>query len=615
MEALHAIAAQKNVDLCIKAFKEHCSTKKLAKENLLLNPFFNQLIETVTNSQNHKVFEIVIEFLIRCLKSKTVSPLAMLALFQGQISKLKSCKTVVIPVLSRLASVLITLEREMECGLILQMAGSEPRIIPFILEEVLSGKFPKANATFFNFLLGDSELILNSSIIDDTHYKLSRIRLLTFLVQNVENEDFAEALTSYLVWNSGKFCLMEFDQIYPLLDFFSGLDSMSQAHLDLFQAFTESICDAYMKFGVLEPAIQKLCTSCSNFVSLELSFKIGCLAFLRNFFQPETIKSVLNLVQRFRELDSFGLVLCAKLFQTNRLDDNVIKIAQKFIKHCFSGELTEKNSLLECLSPPFTEFGYLINEALRNNEHCGKVSDLIKIYTEFPNIRNIDFSHYLSKGYFEFLFNLLLFAWGNCENSIVIEGLLSLLSVDCKEEDERLLRYSYVVDFLESNLDGTMFLNYLPLFCSKVNRGDNILFSFVQQKISSLLALKADLKVQYPILLSLRRLFESSQTRQSRLNFIATSVLSFLQGISNRSIIVVDTRSVYIAFDILTLLSDSSVIDPRDVWAKHVSFFVSDSSMWSNCIIRAGVIKFASAFKIIPEGKMFYIYLEFSFRP
>ena len=164
-----------------------------------------------------------------------------------------------------------------------------------------------------------------------------------------------------------------------------------------------------------------------------------------------------------------------------------------------------------------------------------------------------------------------------------------------------------VVDFSRAIFTEELYLNYLPLICEFVTNSDNILFAFVKQKFPCSCPSKGKCfhSVTYDILFI--GSFESSQSRQSRLNFLTTMSLSFLHNLVTRNFEQVDTKAVFLTFKLVKQLCEVIVIDPRDIWTKYIEVILKDDVLIGNEYIRGSVYSFASALRIVPESKIYFL--------
>ena len=611
METLKVLRVQEQAESCWKAFKERVLTKKTARENLLLNTEFGSILQTLLCDGNEQAKKVALNFVLKCLKAKIVSPTALITLIQQKMPAMNAPRIISMPLIENTVSVLLELERETGLQLIFQLASNDPRVIPFVIEKNISSMNIDASSDFINFLLGDPDLILSTSIVDDVNYKTSRCRLLSFLVANVDIVAYSELLITYLVWNSSHQCILELEFLTPLYGFHSAIakKNYNDIHYELFDVFIEALCNSFFKFGSFENTIRIICESGNELVDEYTAYKIGCLLLTKSNYGSEFAVAVVNLLSRFNNLNSFAKVCCFRMMSSLNIDENLTRLMMLV----FSVQI-ETNFILsdELVSKPFTEFGILVHLAYQGirpgtSEHS-KFFDLIEITKGLDNLESLNIEKYNRNGQFEVIFALLVSKWNLNQNpDEIVKGFLRLLG-DANEDEESesiILRYSWVVDFFESNFTEELYLNYLPLICEFVTSTDNILFAFVKQKISLFMSQqKGNVSIQLPMISCLLALFESSQSRQSRLNFLTTMSLSFLHNLVTRNFEQIDTKAVYLTFKLAKQLCEVIVIDPRDIWTKYIEVILKDDLLIGNEYIRGSVYSFASALRIVPESKI-----------
>lgn len=616
METLKVLKAQAQAESCWKSLKERTLTKKNARENLLLNSDFNSLLQLLLDSEgNERAGKVAMDFVIKCVQSKIISPTALLTLIQQKLPGKHACKLDSIPVFGRVSGLILEIEKETSINFAFQLAFNDSRLVPFLTERFLATPEIDVDSDFISFLLGDSDLILVSSVFDDQYYKMARCRVLSHLVGKVENEKYSDLLINFLIWNSSRLCVMELDCLSQLCQFFSNNQALSTVHLELFEVYLEVICNEFLKFGSFGEAIESICNQCSEIITEYSAFKIGSLLLLRKSVDSNVSCSILRSLSKYEKLGNFSKICCAKLMMSSRFNDEL----ESFIKNIFKLPIFNMSLKEEVLFEPFTELGILTQLGYKGlRPKCASHDDYFDLMFLSKNLNDfssIDLGNYLKNGHFEIIFSLLAYKWNisTCRNE-VLKGFLELLGdVENEESEIKILRYSWVVDFFESHFTDEMYLNFLPLICEFVTNNDNILFAFVQQKISTYIYQKENVSVQLPCMLSLFILFESSQSRQSRLNFITTITLSYFHNILSQNLIEIDTRAVILGFKLMGKLAGIAVLDPRDIWSKYVDKFFSNSFFLSNSHIRGSIYSFASSLRIIPEGKNKPVIFLFTF--
>lgn len=612
METLKVLRVTEQAESCWKSFKERVLTRKTARDNLLLNTEFNFILKTLLCEGNGQAKEIALNFVLNCLKSKIISPTALITLIQQKMPPANSPKIVSMPLIERAASFLLEFEKDTGNSLILQLASNDPRIIPFVIDKLLAMMPLDVSSDFINFLLGDPDLIYTSSILEDPHYKVSRCRLLSHLVANVGNVEYADLLMTYLVWNSNNQCVLELGFISHLHSFFaSSLEKLHEIHFELFDVFVETLCNSYFKFGSFGDTIALICESCSGIINDYNAFKIGSLLLSASNYNSYFASAVLSLLGQFDQMNSFAKVSCARIMTRLNIDREMAELMKQFF---IIKEETFPVIPDEIISKPFTEFGILVHlgyQGVRppNTLDNSNYFDLVEIAKGLDRFDELNIEKYICSGHFEVIFALLVFKWNTDERTDeVVKGFLRLVGNANEAEDveAKILRYSWVVDFFETNFTNELYLHYLPLICGFVTSSDNVVFAFVKQKISLFLSQqKGNVSVQLPVISSLLALFESSQSRQSRLNFLTSMTLSFLHYFVSRNYEQVDTKAVFLAFKLLKRLSEIIVIDPRDIWTKYIELILKDAIMFENNHVRGAIFSFASSFRILPEGKTF----------
>lgn len=606
METIKVLRVQEQTEACWKNFKERILTKKNSRENLLLNSDFNSILQALLSEGNGQVTLIALEFIVKCLKSKIISSTALITLIQQKMPHLNASRIISMPLIERVASISLIIEMKTGLSFVFPMASSDPRVIPFFVEKLISGNDLDVSSDFINFLLGDPDLILSESILGDSHYKISRCRLLAHLVKNVRYPQFSDILITYLVWNSSHQCLLEFEFLTPLCEFFPS-QYLEEIHFELFDVFLEVLCNLFFKFGCFGELIKVICETCPGRIDQFSAFKIGSLLLMNVYYDEMFALSVLQILSKFDSLNLFSKVCSAHIMKKHYIDENLSAI----MKYIFSTSNKVQFPLCMDETKPFTEFGILVHLGFMrirpNTAENSKYFDLMEIAIGFDRFNELKLENFVESGHFEVLFALLAFDWNSSKNmDSNVKGFLRLLS-SVKDEDEeaKILRYSWVVDFFETNFSFEHFLNYLPLICEFVTNNDNILFAFVKQKISQLMNQhKGNISIQLPIISSLFVLFDSSQSRQSRLNFLTTMSLSFLHNSVERIFGEIDTKAIVLAFKLLKKLVGIVVVDPRDIWTKYIEVLFKDDILFGNAYIRGGIFLFVSSFNIIPDGKL-----------
>ena len=613
METLKVLRVTEQAESCWRNFKERILTKKTARDNLLLNADFSLILQTLLWERNEQAKKVALNFVLKCLKSKIISSTALITLFQQKMPPLNTQKIISMPLIERTASVLLEIEKGTGINLLFQLASNDPRIIPFVIEKLLSSSQIDCASDFINFILGDPGLILSSSIFEEAHYKVSRCRLLSHLVAKIDNVANVDLLITYLVWNSSHQCILELEFLYPLRDFFSSQsEKLHEIHFELFDVYVEALCNSFFKFSAFGDTIRLICESCPELINEYTAFKIASLLLSNCNYTDDFALSVIALLGRFDHLNTFSKVCCARIMTRLNIDKNMSEL----LKKCFL--IKRENSLVvyqEFISKPFTEFGILAHLGYQGIRPAASeysdYFDLIEIFKGLDKFNDLNIEKYVRSGHFEVIFALLAFKWNSDANTDnVLKGFLRLLGDGIEDEDSeaKIIRFSWVVDFFETNFTEELYLHYLPLICEFVTSSDNVLFAFVKQKISQFLSQqKSKVSVQLPAICSLLALFESSQSRQSRLNFLTTMSLSFLHNFVSRNSEEVDTKAVFLTFKLLKKLCEIIVIDPRDIWTKYVEIIRKDDLLYENSYIRGGVFAFSSSFNIVPEGRLVYI--------
>ena len=112
METLKVLRVTEQAESCWKSFKERSMSKKMARDNLLLNSEFGLLLQTLLCEGNEQARSIALNFVSDCLKSKIISPTALIALIQQKLPPLNSPKIVSMPYMEQAAFVLLKIEKE-----------------------------------------------------------------------------------------------------------------------------------------------------------------------------------------------------------------------------------------------------------------------------------------------------------------------------------------------------------------------------------------------------------------------------------------------------------------------------------------------------------------------
>ena len=607
METLKVLRAQEQAEACWKNFKERTLTKKNARENLLLNTDFNSLLQLLLSEEgNERSGKVAIDFVIKCIQSQIISPTALLTLIQQKLPASNSSKLASIPVFSRVSGLILEFEKQTGINFVFQLGSTDLRLVPFLTEKVLSLSSVDAYSDFINFLLGDPDLVFTSSIYNDPHYKMSRCRILSHLADNVQNEEYSELLTTFLIWNSSRLCVMELGCLTQISQFFARNQNYSAAHSELFEVYVEVLCNELFKFGSFSETIEFICINCSKLISEYSAFKFGSLLLVRKGIDTGLVCAILKLLLKHENLGDFSKTLCAELMIKYQCSDEM----ENLMREIFNLPLNSKIAAEEILYEPFTEFGMMTKLAYSGSRPQSAVLesyfDLTELSRKLSDFSSLNLGKYVKNGHFESLFSLLAYRWVQNESEEIVKDFLKLLvEVENEDSEAKILRYSWVVDFFETYFNDEMYLNYLPLISEFVTSTDNILFAFVQQKVSLFLSQKDNVSVQVPCMLSLFSLFESSQSRQSRLNFLTTMTLSYLHNIISQNLNEIDTRAVVLGFKLVCKLSEIAVVDPRDIWTKYSEKLIANHSLWTNSHIRGAIFSFASALRIVPDGNLF----------
>ena len=322
METLRVLKAQEQAEACWKSFKERALTKKNARENLLLNSDFNCLLQLLLDAEgNERAVKVAIDFIIKCIQSKIISPTALLTLIQHKLPGNNSCKITSMPVFNRISGLILEIEKETKINFAFQLASNDLRLVPFLTERTLSISEIDVGSEFINFLLGDPDLILTSSVFDDPHYKMARCRILSHLAGNIENYEYSDLLSTFLVWNSSRLCTMELGCLSQISQFYAKNQGFSSVNLELFEVYVEVLCNEFFKFGSFGQIIEFICKNCSKFISEYSAFKFGSLLLLRKGVDSSLAGSILRLLSQFEALGNFSKVCCAKLMMKSSFNE------------------------------------------------------------------------------------------------------------------------------------------------------------------------------------------------------------------------------------------------------------------------------------------------------
>lgn len=610
MDSLTVLKVQELTQKCRKHFKERTITKKNASENILLDSDFNYLLDLLLSEENECAFNLVFEFIESLLKDRLLSVPAFVSLIQQKLTKGSPSKCQLIIKLNILSAVVVDIESKLGLDISVSLSESDSRTIPFILKYKLCSSSDQL--TYFNFLLGDPDLLNSLNLVDDCHYKLSRCQLLSYLTQTFESDESAVLLTTYLTWNSGKQCVQEFSYISPVLKYFTSKKSISSNHSVFFNVYIEVLCELFFKQFSFGDIIQKICQDCPHMISEYSAFMLASLLMLSNNVDSEVTLAILIILRNCERLNDLSKICCANILLKCKISDELLNCI-KDIFSCTSACPSVKDHVLTNFETPITEFGLIATLGYSKIRPIHSTYDryftLLDVCESFSNFHEIDNGRFFVLENFELLFSLFSYKW-NTENdkSSIVSSFLKLLQIDHKESlDSKIMIYSWVVDFFDSNFSDEMYLQYLPLICKHVSSSDNVLYKFVQKKISFFMARRSDLISQLPCSLSLYLLFESSQSRQSRLEFLCTMSLSFLQFASSNDIPHIDTRAFLLSFHLLCKLCDIHVIDPKHVWVSYVQErIIENTVLFNNASIRAAVFRFASTLNNVAEGKFFY---------
>lgn len=613
MDTLKVLEAQSRTEACWKTFKERTLTKKNARENLLLNSDFNCLLHSLLYENNERVWKIALEFVLNCVKGKMISSTAFLTLLQQKLPQSTSSKIDSIPILERAAVICLNLEEETEIDFCLQLATSDLRIIPFITEKIINCKDFSLAPNFIEYLLGNPKLCFGISDFNNLHYKSSRCRILAFLATTIVNEESLELLSSFLIWNSSRICSLELSNITLLIEYFANNPNDSDNYFDLFEVYVETLCNGLMKFGLFSDNIEQICLKADHWINESIAFRLGSLLLLISNPNSSLLKNILKVIRKFQTLNDFAKVICSNLMPKLIINSDEELIS--CIKAVFASSPCEASTTIEIISESFNDFGAIVRLGCKGLRPSApiyeKYFDLIALSNNLNSLSSISISRLVQEGHFETIFGLFAFKWtcSDCDFDDISKGFLQLLGdIDRENSEGKVLRYSWVVDFFETNFDDELYLKLLPLICDNVSNSDNILFAFVQQKLSLYLSQKESVTIQRPCMLSLLSLFESSQSRQSRLNFLTTSALSFLQGIIQKNILSIDSSAVFICFKLLSNLSEIAVVDPRDIWSKYVTLLLQIPELTSDSYVTGAISCFSSSLSVIPDGNI-YLYV------
>ena len=262
----------------------------------------------------------------KCINSNMVSPVAFLTLIQQKLPQKSACKNASIPVIERVSRIILEIERATGIDFSFRLAASDPRTIPFLTEKLASKPTFDISSDFVNFLLGDPDLIVTSSIFCDSHYKMSRCRILFHILNEIEKEECAELLMTFLIWNSARPCILELESLSGLVLFFSKSANLSVVHLELLQVYLEVIGNVFLKYGCFSETIELICDLPPSLLSDISAFKIGSLLLLSNNLNYNLVTSILKLLMRYDNLNTFSLICCAKVMMISEVDDELAGI-------------------------------------------------------------------------------------------------------------------------------------------------------------------------------------------------------------------------------------------------------------------------------------------------
>lgn len=601
--------------------------RKTHRHNMLMDDAFRAVLRACFMSASSGETAVARRFVIDVVKSRRVSATALVALLHDEIQRTVPMLQAVCEFVMELAAV------TMDARLLVSLANGDPRLVPLLLEAVIRGRDEGLRETVGRFVLGDPDLVVAASLCEETHYKTARCRLLGWLVTHtsltVDSCLQQRLLLLYLRWNARKLCVMELAHLSELPARFASLQSWSTeaSHFRLFVAFLETLCGAAVLCRVASDSLLRMLAIWTNVrerrpdLPDEVDFWLASLVLL-GVRDVAYVDGVFRMLARWKQFAGLGKVLCGEVIFS--VDGNVE--LEGLLRDAYGAKF--ESAPIGRIPPAASisaEFGLMAAlgyEAYREGKRVvsraeeGYFARLnLARWLNHPTHVASSIASLLGNGdLFQVLFVSLHHLWnaGEIESVAVAEGFVALLGPIVGEtRDERTFRLSWIVDFFEESLDERLLAAVLPALAAAVTSADNVLFAFVQQKLTTLASRclhESGTFAQLALVASLLALVDSSQSRQSRLNFLVATALGFVTNVLSGAVRRTDARALALVFRLAMQLADVAVIDPRMFWTRFVSSFVlGETGAVRSATVRSAIARFVSAFRFIPldkEGKV-----------
>lgn len=561
---------------CITAFQNRVATKKLAQQNILHNEHFRSILNHCICSTNAIIVEKCISTCCELVRQELINSNSLLVMAQQLLPDASQAKEKQCYCLKNFAKLLSRISViSGSDSLLVDFAVGEERIVPFLLSET-------SNVTFKEFVLGNPELILKS-ITTSKHYVASRLVLLSNLV-SCRSEKAEELLLMFMIWNSGRISFDEFAILRPLSNMLSEVSAVKvdSTRFRLFAAYLECLIDAFASFGTLET---DLIAAITEFTAMKIRFSIT-------------------------DTNVDGLVLSIPMLvkSCNRaLSDAIIKHSSICSNFTALSSLTQLNILVT-----HGQDQDLLNQC-RKVKSAGIDSEFFAL--PFITFTGKKFDHLLKciksdnfgDLHFESFVEVLFFRQLCCDSNklVVVEKLIDFVSSKTVDEESSLLHnilQLWLIDILEKYYNQKEIVALLPSIARSTTTTSTVVYEFVQSKLNQL-DISNSINHQACFAMSLFNLLPASESRQSRLNYITASCLSFLSQVVSGSMSRVDGRNLLLISKILVRLSSILAIDPRLVWTKYFENGLLNGNE-SSTAVTLSAIAFIQAFKAIPDGNL-----------
>jgi hypothetical protein len=608
-----------SVALVRRAFSTAYRTKAEQSRTILTDSNFLLVLEAALASGKECIAREARDFLLQCLTSGRISSHALISLSLKHFPERKEPRRAVWGRGSGLAQLLLSLHKlSPQKGLLVEAAAADGRILPHLLQ---CAEINLENEPFFAFLLGDPDLNVGVMSRMDSTYLQTRIALVSRLACEFHMSSLAgRLLVSFMVWNGSKPCLSEAYALWPLCKVLacpaSWPESQRVEMTDAALCFFEYLCQVYYDINEAEFMLTECLKILAQLAQLPdpVVFQLTALLMTRSV-GVELFQHAVDLIQL--KIPLMAQVLCAKhAISLSSYAQNLSTMRTSF------EPVSESKLFIHDEMPqmkPFTIVGHLASQLMR-----GWCSDLSYSTSCNHELNRLCFFLILTKDMeagrvptaswivsalssrlaeFNEIFLILASAEKMCsiQADAVVSVMIDLVTSEVANESqsEQRLRISWILDYFEECCGTEDLKGLLPRLA--FDASSNLIFAYVQRKLPFLLSLDGG---QFPYFATLCGMLRVSETRQSRLQFIVTSALSWLASVASGKILVVECRALSLAFQVLSCLARLAVLDPRPVWIKYSAPLLL--RLGNTEPVTYALASFISAFKAVSRSKHLY---------